>query len=158
MKYGGVGSLNGLILEKGPDGSGRVYLINHATVPQRRSVTVVTTSRCFRCVCPNFILTEKLPGTMDAYDGPSQAQRSVDVSVSGCYGVVFCRISWCCAYEFKNLLVEKCYPYLKNDKNWVASQRAPDLMSRHDWGHLITQTSSRWYASITSLADSACPR
>ena len=29
----GLGSLNGLIWKKGPAGSGRVYLINHATVP-----------------------------------------------------------------------------------------------------------------------------
>ena len=29
----GLGCLNGQILEKGPAGSGRVYLINHATVP-----------------------------------------------------------------------------------------------------------------------------
>ena len=44
----------------------------------------------------------------------------------------------------------KMLPFLKikNYKYWVASQQAYYLMSRHDWGHLITQTSSRWYASI----------
>ena len=59
VKYEGVGSLNGLILEKGPDGSGRVYLINHAMVPRRRSVTVLTTRHWFRRVCSNFIMTQK---------------------------------------------------------------------------------------------------
>ena len=55
VKYGWVGSLNGLILEKGPAGSGRVNLINHATVPRRQSITVVMTRR----VCPSFKITEK---------------------------------------------------------------------------------------------------
>ena len=59
VKYEGVGSLNGLILEKGPDGSGRVYLINHATVPRRWSIAVVTTRRWFRRVCPNLKITER---------------------------------------------------------------------------------------------------
>ena len=27
----------------------------------------------------------------------------------------------------------------KNYKYWVASQQAPDLTSRHDWGYMITQ-------------------
>ena len=59
MKYEGVGSLDGLIFEKGPAGSGRVYLINHAMVPRRRSVTVVMTRRWFRRVCPSLKIIEK---------------------------------------------------------------------------------------------------
>ena len=94
VKYGWVGSLNGLILEKGPAGSGRVNLINHATVPRRRSVALATTRRRFRRVCPNFNVAKKRTSAIDAYDDPSQEQRSVDVSVSGCCGVVFCRFSW----------------------------------------------------------------
>ena len=32
------------------------------------------------------------------------------------------------------------------------------LTSRHDWRHLITHTSSRWYASTNSFSDSAFPK
>ena len=54
----GWGGLNGLILKKTPARSGRVRLINHAMVPRRRSVAVVTTRRWFRRVCPNFRMTK----------------------------------------------------------------------------------------------------
>ena len=73
--------------EKGPAGSGRVEFINHATVPRRRSVSVVTTRRWFRRVCPTLKITERRTW----YDGG--IRRVVVVSVSDCCRVIFCRIS-----------------------------------------------------------------
>ena len=53
VEYGGVGSINGQILKRGPAGSGRVNFINRATVPRRWSVAFATPRRRFRRVCPN---------------------------------------------------------------------------------------------------------
>ena len=54
VEYGGVGSINGQILKRGPAGSGRVNFINRATVPRRRSVADATTRSGVRRVCPSF--------------------------------------------------------------------------------------------------------
>ena len=72
----GLGSLNGLILKKTPAGSGRVRLINHAMVPQRRSIAYVTNRRWFRHVCPSLKIIERRTW----YDGgirPSVAAEKV---------------------------------------------------------------------------------
>ena len=54
VEYGGVGSINGQILKRGPAGSGRVNFINRAMVPRRRSIALATPRRGVRRVCPNF--------------------------------------------------------------------------------------------------------
>ena len=54
VEYGGMGSINGQILKRGPAGSGRVNFINRTTVPRRRSVSHATPHRGVRHVCPNF--------------------------------------------------------------------------------------------------------
>ena len=54
VEYGGVGSINGQIFKRGPAGSGRVNLINRATVPRQRSVAHATLCGGVRRVCPNF--------------------------------------------------------------------------------------------------------
>ena len=48
-----------LLIFKTPAGSGRVRLINHATIPQRWSIAVVMTRRSFRRVCPSLKITER---------------------------------------------------------------------------------------------------
>ena len=54
VEYGGVGSINGQILKRGPAGSGRVNFISRATVTRRRSVAHATSRSGVRRVCPNF--------------------------------------------------------------------------------------------------------
>ena len=54
VEYGGMGSINGQILKRGPAGSSQVNFINRATVLRRRSVTHATPRRGVRRVCPNF--------------------------------------------------------------------------------------------------------
>ena len=50
VEYGGMESINGQILKRGPAGSGRVNFINRATVPRRWSVAHATPRRGFRRV------------------------------------------------------------------------------------------------------------
>ena len=54
VEYGGMGSINGQILKRGPAGSGRVNFINRATIPRRRSIAHATPRSGVRRVCPNF--------------------------------------------------------------------------------------------------------
>ena len=54
VEYGGMGSINGQILKRGPAGSGRVNFINRATIPRRWSVAHATPRSGVRRVCPNF--------------------------------------------------------------------------------------------------------
>ena len=73
------GVLNGLILKKTPAGSGRVRLINHAMIPRRRSVAVVTTRRWFHRMCPSLKIIDRHTW----YDGG--IRRSVaDATVRRC--------------------------------------------------------------------------
>ena len=83
MEYGGMGSINGQILKRGPARSGRVNFINRATVPDdgpshmRRPVVVSV-------VCALISkMTEIRTWCDGAYDGPFYTRRSVVVSVSG---------------------------------------------------------------------------
>ena len=53
VEFGGMVSINGQILKRGPAGSGRVNFINRATVPRRWSVAHATLCSGVHRVCPN---------------------------------------------------------------------------------------------------------
>ena len=86
MKRWGV--LNDDFLKINLAGSGRVHFIKDTTIPRRLFVSVVMVRRLFRRVCPSLKIIERCTW----YD--RGIRRSVDVSVSDCCRVIFCRISW----------------------------------------------------------------